>query len=136
MDGESVSAPQGLSAVALLVLMVVAHVLVWRLNHDLRPYVLGAVATAFLVWSILCYFAPKAWLLLMMVVPLFGISLGFMYTGDIGANKYFLEAQPPCCTGVWAIAASAQIVYRRLRPRTGIESGTTGDLDQNDTGDR
>lgn len=98
--------------------MVVAHVLVWRLAHDLRPVLFAAVAIVFLVWPILCYFAPKNWLLLMMFVPLFGITLGIFYTDDMGGDKYFFEAQPPCCTGVWAIAASAEIVYRRLRKDT------------------
>ncbi len=80
--------------VALVLLMLSAHVLVWQLDYDLRPYVFGVVSIIYLVWPVLCYFAPKNWLVLMMIMPLFGITLGMMYIGDIGSNKYFFEAQP------------------------------------------
>lgn len=76
----------------IFLLTVTAHLLVWRMNYWSRPYVFGAVAIVLLVWPVLCYFAPKNWLLPMLVVPLFGISLGMFYTGDMGSDDDIFAA--------------------------------------------
>lgn len=101
--------------VVVIVLMVVAHGMVYRLPYHRRPDVFGTLALACIFWPILCAVVPKWLLAPVMLCPVFGIWLGLFYTGDMGSGDYIFAAQPPCCTGVWSILIGGCISAFRFR---------------------
>ena len=103
--------------VVVIVLMVVAHGMVYRLPYGARPVVFAIIALACIPWPILCVVVPRWLLAPVMLCPLFGIWLAMFYTGDMGGDDYMFEAQPPCCTAIWSTLVGGTVTVIRLRKK-------------------
>lgn len=96
---------------------IAGHVFIERLGWEQRPQIFLTLGILYFAWPLLCFVVPKPYLVVVMLLPYFGIWLGLRYIGDIG-DRYIFDAWPPCCAGVWSILVGGAISIYRCIPKS------------------